>query len=190
MKGIQDAGIVARIRTGDVAAFEEIFRTHFDLLFRVANSILRAPDVAEDVVCEVFADVYRRRESWEISTTIEAYLVRAVRYRALNAIRRTRRESARHSHLVSDRDYVVLAGEEPAADEALIQAEESATRGSLVRSAIEELSDEARTLITLRWERGMSISEIAEVLGTTEPAVRMRMTRIVHLLRQRVRGRP
>jgi len=185
---LPDADLVARIREGDERAFESLFRTHFDLLIRVANGIVRAPDVAEEVVCDVFTTLHRRRDTLAISTTLEAYLVRAVRYRALSVVRGDRREAARYAQLVDEGDDVLRTGAMPSADMGIIATEERAERADALQHAVEELTPAAKTLVTLRWERGMAISAIADALGVSEPAVRMKISRIVKHLRERLRG--
>lgn len=184
---LSDAELVERIRDGDERAFESVFRRDFDLLLRIANAIVHAPDVAEEIVCDVFATLYRRRMTLVIATTLEAYLVRAVRYRALSVVRGDRRQAARYARLVDEDDVVVRTGVSPDPEQVVIETEERSVRANALRDAVESLTPDARTLVTLRWERGMAIAAIADALGVSEPAVRMKMSRIVKHLRARLR---
>src|SRR2546430_17147716 len=88
--------LVARIRVGDEAAFEAIFRAHYDPLCRYVAPYLGSRDAAEDAVQGVFARIWEDRAHWAVGD-VRHYLYAAVRRRAISQIRRTavRRRPAR-----------------------------------------------------------------------------------------------
>src|SRR2546422_7528779 len=77
----------ARIRTGDEAAFEAMFRTHYDRLCRYVATYLGSRDTAEDVVQGVFARIWEDRAHWVVGDP-QPYLYAAVRRRAMSQFRR------------------------------------------------------------------------------------------------------
>src|SRR5881628_3762341 len=84
-----------RIREGDEAAFEAMFRAHYDGLCRYVAAYLGSRDSAEDVVQGVFARIWEGRTHWVVSD-VQHYLYAAVRRGALSQFRRAavRRRSA------------------------------------------------------------------------------------------------
>ncbi len=76
-----------RIRAGDEAAFEAMFRTYYDGLCRYVATYLGSRDIAEDVVQGVFARIWEDRTHWMV-TDLQHYLYAAVRRRAMSQFRR------------------------------------------------------------------------------------------------------
>jgi RNA polymerase sigma-70 factor (ECF subfamily) len=84
--------LVDAIRAGDEAAYTEVYQTLFDPLCDFAFRLVRSPDLAQDVVQDVFGRLWRRRDIWIVRDTIAACLHRAVRNRARDLLRRERRK--------------------------------------------------------------------------------------------------
>src|SRR5882724_10075090 len=78
----------ARIRAGDERAFEVMFRTYYDTLYRYIVVMLGSREAAEDVVQAVFARIWEDRATWELRGPIRHYLVVAARCGAISALRR------------------------------------------------------------------------------------------------------
>jgi RNA polymerase sigma-70 factor (ECF subfamily) len=170
-----EAEVVRRIRAGDHGAFETVFRTHYARLCDFANSIVRAPDVAEEVVQDVFANIWRQRSSLQITGTLRAYLYGAVRNRALNHSRRSALEVPVHPI------------DEPRAPGSDAQAGlESAEVRALVRAALQSLPPRNREVLELRWLHGLSHADIAAALGISRKGVENHLTRGLAALRDRL----
>src|SRR5687767_5400857 len=76
--------VVARVRAGDTRALELLFREHYAALCEFSVRYVRQPSLAEELVQDVFADLWARRERWYVHGSVCAYLFAAVRNRALN----------------------------------------------------------------------------------------------------------
>jgi len=157
---------LARIRAGDVRAFEALFLSYYPDLRAFVASYVDRP-TGEDVIQELFLALWRRREAWTPLGGVRAYLFAAARNQALNAIRR--RKSALSLEEVCAADGSV-AGANPLD---VMCAQHASTREiqAACRKAIHELPEVTRLVIMLRWDYGMSHAEIAFVLGTTIDAV-------------------
>src|SRR5256885_10245168 len=80
--------LVARIRVGDEAAFEAIFRAHYDALCRYIAPYLGSRDAAEDAVQGVFVRIWEDRARCVVRD-LRHYLYAAVRRRAISQVRRS-----------------------------------------------------------------------------------------------------
>src|SRR2546430_16076118 len=80
--------LVARIRVGDEAAFEAIFRAHYDALCRYVAPYLGSRDAAEDAVQGVFVRIWEDRARCVVRD-LRHYLYAAVRRRAISQVRRS-----------------------------------------------------------------------------------------------------
>lgn len=173
---VDDRDLLARLRGGDHAAFDEIFRQWYEPVVRSANRVLHDPGVAEELSQDVFLELWRRREALALDSSIAGYLMQAVRNRALNHLR----------HLAVQRKSVVYveALSEPAehADVA-VQSREVETA---IAAAIAELPPRTREVFAMSRERGLRYSEIADELGISVKAVEANMSRALRMLRERL----
>ena len=173
----EDAALVARVRTGDVAAFETIFRRHGERLIRFAEQELHSADAAEDVVQDVFLAVWRAREAWVVQTSIATYLFQAVRHRVVNRARQRAGEDPRRGGVALTPE--MHAADEPAPDDALELDELQMT----VERAVVALSPRTREVFQLSRDRGLAYREIAALLGVSVKTVEMHVGRALAALR-------
>ena len=175
-----DAHLVARVRAGDEAVFEQIFRQHHEALWRFAYHQVGCAETAREIVQDVFFALWRRHTEWEVTSSISGWLYGAVRHYILRH-RRTERSVTR----ITDRAVRAVMAEqgEAVAGDAIGVAMGAPTRDAHARVEAEELDDAVtralaalperrRLAMTLRWKHDLSAPEIARVLGTTPQAVR------------------
>jgi RNA polymerase sigma-70 factor (ECF subfamily) len=172
---VSESELSRRICAGDALAFETAFRLHYARLCDFANTIVRAPDIAEEVVQDVFANLWRNRSRLSINSTLRAYLYAAVRNRALNHQRRAAPELALDAQ-----------PERPAAEPGPHAALESAELRARVRAAIQSLPPRNREVLELRWMHGLTHKEIAESLGISLKGVENHLARGLAALRDRL----
>jgi RNA polymerase sigma-70 factor (ECF subfamily) len=175
-----DAQLVARIRAGDQAAFESLFRAHHEGLWRFAYHQVGCAETAREIVQDVFFALWRKHAEWEVTSSVSGWLYGAVRHHILRH-RRTERTvtritdraaraaAAEHGEGAPD-DAIAVAMGTPARDaHAAIEAQELDTAMTEVLAALPE---RRRLAMTLRWKHDLPAPEIARVLGTTPQAVR------------------
>jgi RNA polymerase sigma-70 factor (ECF subfamily) len=153
------AGLVA----GEEAALTELYARYGPLVYAVAVRLVRDSAAAEDVVQDVFVQVWRRPASYDPAAgTLRAWLAMLARRRAIDAIRRSARQRRRST-----------AEPEPAPDPA-----EAAVRSALassVRAAVGALPEAQRTAVLLAYAGGLTAREIAARLGVPEGTVKSRL---------------
>lgn len=171
-----DRDLLTRLRSGDHAAFEEIFRQWYEPAVRSATRILRDQGVAEELSQEVFFELWRRRESFPPESSAGAYLMQSVRNRALNHLRHLQVQQRSVVHLESLSEPAEHADAQTGAQE----LEDAA------RQAIDALPPRTREVFLMSRERGLRYSEIADALGVTVKAVEANMSRALRTLRERL----
>src|ERR1043165_119616 len=90
---MEDRELLGRLRQGDEAAYDAIFRQWYAPLVATTTVLLRDRGPAEEVVQDVMLELWRRRESITFETSLRAYLFQAARNRGLNYLRRQRVEA-------------------------------------------------------------------------------------------------
>lgn len=171
----RDSHLAARIRAGDRAAFKELFLEYYEALCRYAYRYVGAQDVAEDLVQDVFFDLWNRRETWHPKHSLRAFLYGAVRNQTLNYQRRTRAH-ARGDDAIGG----LLSLEDP---------EETFRYGELSRvaeQAIRELPPRCRHMFMLSREHELTYAEIAAATGVSIKTVETQMGRALQHLRDRL----
>lgn len=170
----RDAALAERVRAGDEAAFESIFREHARALLDFAYRCRGSADNAEDIVQTVFARLWMGREQWELRGSLAAYLRLATR----NMIR----DRAKHARVVEQHRSSVRPSVVAGSDEVLDAAETAAA----IQQAIELLAPQRRAVCILRWAQGLSYAEIASTLNLAEKTVERHLTLGYKELRERI----
>jgi RNA polymerase sigma-70 factor, ECF subfamily len=175
--------LAARVQAGDADAFELLFRSQYAALCAVATRYVRERALAEELVQDVFAELWAKRATWQIRTSVRAYLFAAVRHRALNQRRHAAVERDWEEQEAAP-DVRELHAPPVPIDEAL-EAEELRAR---LHAAIESLPDRCRLVMHLRWREQLSYAEIAEAMGISTKGVEVQLARGLRALRERLRG--
>ncbi len=92
MPDFMEKTVVEGIQEGDATAFKLLFDTYYVSLCEYAVSFVKIAPVAEDLVQDVFANIWNLRENWAPNHTVKSYLFRAVRNQALNYIKHDKLE--------------------------------------------------------------------------------------------------
>ena len=155
------------------AAFADLYRHCRDDVYAYAAGLLRDRAAAEDVTAQAFERAYRRRRSFDPKRgTRRAWLFGIARNAALDELRRRRRN-------------VALAGElEDVGVVAPDQGAEVAVRRAALKTAIASLAPRERELVALKFFAGLTNSEIAGVIGTSETNAGTRLHRVIEKLRR------
>ena len=174
----QDRELVARIRASDERALETIFRAHYAAMCDFALRYVREPALAEELVQDLFADVWARRTQFHLTGSLRAYLFSAVRNRALNLRRRQAMESDwERDEIAGGSTSFQHAPEQP---DAVLEREDVRAR---VSAAVESLPERCRLVMHLRWREQLRHAEIAEIMGISVKGVEIQLARGLRALR-------
>ncbi len=175
-----DAGdemrLVARVRAGDQQALAELYDRYSHVVYGVALRILQDTGAAEDILQDIFLQLWRRPDAFDSSRgSLAAWLAVIARHRSIDRLRRRRPET--------DIEECVIAGGVDPRDE---------TERSLViekvRVVMNEMSSDQRTAMEMAFFQGLTHSEIAEKTGEPLGTIKTRIRSGLQMLRARFAG--
>jgi len=168
--------LIVRIREGDEAAFDRLFRLCYGALADLAHRYVANTDEAEEVATDVLVWVWERRASLDIHGPVTGYLFRATRNRALNLRAAQRREPS-----LAARDD--LPADAPADAPHPLLTIEAAELSAHARRVVDTLPPRAREIFLLSRRDGLSIRDVAATLGVTASTVQTQLARALRALR-------
>jgi RNA polymerase sigma-70 factor (ECF subfamily) len=164
-----DVILVERVRGGDRAAFEALFRRHASIVLRYAWALAADAGAAEDLVQETFVTCWSKRRSLQVADeSLLPWLLTVCKNHARNRARKRLRE--RTTSLDAEREIPA-----PVTDDLI-----------WVRDALDELPADDRRVIELCLIEGYSYKQAAAALDATESAVGKRLQRARMRMREAV----
>lgn len=177
-----DQVLLCALRAGEHDALTEIFRRHWKQLYLTACHKLQSHDIAEEVVQELFTDLWDKREKLfnkaDSSFHFGSYLNRAVKNKILNHIRR----------LVYDKKYWAYCREHlPASESSTHQLAEYNDLQGKLDDALNHLSAQTKEIFVLHKIKGVPVIQISRDLKLSEKAVGYHLTKSVKELKVHLR---
>lgn len=153
----------------DRSAFEALYRRHAPKLYAFFRRTVRSDHVAQDLTQQTFLHLHRARRDYRQGRPLRPWLYTiAVNVRRQHVRTRMRRPEA-----------PIEAAAEPSTGPGV-----STATDRLVRRALEELPEGQREVVVLHWYQGLSFAEIAEAVGASRSAVKVRAHRAYNRLRE------
>jgi RNA polymerase sigma-70 factor, ECF subfamily len=165
MQAPADELLIGRIARGDRLAMQVLFARHHVRIYRFVLRLLRDEMAAEDVISEVFLDVWRQAGRFEGRSAVSTWLIAIARFKALSTLRKRREEGLD--------EETMQAIEEPSDNPAL--AIEKLDKGEKLRQCLAVLTREHREVIDLVYYHEKSVEEVAQIIGIPENTVKTRM---------------
>jgi RNA polymerase sigma-70 factor (ECF subfamily) len=154
--------------------FEDIFREHYQTVYRTAYGVLGNPHDAEDVAQTIFLRLVHRRSSRDVRTNPGAYLYRAAVNESLTLIRARRRH--------------ILTGDVERLEAPAAVAESAEEIHKRLYEAVAGLSRGAAEILILRYVHDKSDAAIAKLLGTSRGTIAVSLYRSRARLRKLMRA--
>jgi len=166
------------LRDGEEGAFTEIYNRYWAVLFNVAANKTGSLAEAEELVQDLFLDIWNRRTTIDITSNLRAYLAVALKYRVINLLARRQRKAR----------FEQYAGKKMSiADSSTEQWLGFHELNERISRLVAELPDKCRIVYQLRKEIGYSQREIAVHLQISEKAVEAHVSRALKALRTGIR---
>lgn len=169
--------LIDRCREGDREAHYKIYKLYSRSMYNVGYRIVNNTEEAEDVLQEAFVSAFKNLHHYRGDSTFGAWLKRIVVNRAINYLKKKRLE-----RLPEDEHWDVKEEEESNDFESFPFTVDQ------VRSAIENLPDGYRTVLSLYLLEGYDHGEIAEIMGITESTSKSQFNRSKKKLKELLTG--
>lgn len=166
------------LRTGDITAFEMLFRTHYQPLCNYAYTFVQDRDEAEEIVQSTFLSVWEKRENLEIRTAVKPYLYAMVRNACLNVLKH---EKVKQQHAAVE---MAVAEKSVESVTRTVIASELETR---IYEAMEKLPQQCRLIFKLSRFEELKYSEIADQLDLSIKTVENQMGKALKIMREQLK---
>ena len=165
MQAPADELLISRIARGDRLAMQVLFARHHVRIYRFVLRLMRDEMAAEDVISEVFLDVWRQASRFEGRSAVSTWLIAIARFKALSVLRKRREAELddETAHSIED------TSDDP---ERIVQ---KLDKGEKLRECLTALSPEHREIIDLVYYHEKSVQEVAQIVGIPENTVKTRM---------------
>ena len=178
-----DEAVVRRVLAGEVDLYEVIMRRYNRRLFRIARSIVREDDEAEDVMQDAYVRAYEHLRQFEGASSFGTWLTRIAVHEALARVRKRNRNASLDEEAVDEDER--MATKERTAEQRTLDRELRV----VLEDAVDALPPAFRSVFILRTVEEMSTAEVAAALEIPEDTVKTRLFRARGLLQKTLTDR-
>ena len=157
-----DEALLESIAKGDKSAMQVLFGRHNVRVYRFVSRLAGNASLAEDIVSDVFLDVWRQANRFDGKSKVTTWLLAIARHKALNAMRRNSEMP------LNDETAAVVVDPTDDPEAAVHQLK----RGDIIRKCLIQLSPAHREIIDLVYYHENSVSEVAQIVGVPASTVK------------------
>ncbi|MFZ0125384.1 MAG: sigma-70 family RNA polymerase sigma factor [Xanthobacteraceae bacterium] len=173
-----DEILIGRIAGGDRLAMQALYARHHVKVFRFVLRLVRNEASAQDLISEVFLDVWRQAARFEGRSAVSTWILAIARFKALSSVRRRKEAQL-------DEEEAEAIEDEADTPEVALQKKDT---GEVLRQCLAKLSPDHREIIDLVYYHEKSVEEVAEIVDIPENTVKTRMfyarKKLAELLKQ------
>jgi len=171
----KDRILIEKVKTGDMVAFEQLFKKYYNELCGYAYQYFRDRDTVEDIVQDLFYKLWQKRERLEIRSSFRAYLYRAVYNNTLQVLK-----EKNSLQTIDDQqgNYEVILSDE------IFETVESKEIHQIIEKTLEKMPERVRKIFELSRFEGLKYREIAEHLSISIKTVEANMGKALKIFRK------
>ena len=173
----EDDVILDLLSKGDQKSIDLLFDKYYTYLCNVVYRVINDADYAEDIVQELFTDIWRKRDSINVQTSLRAYLRRASVNRSLNHIRKKRMKFDENEEAIIDIESNTINGQQEMERDELEQR---------IHDCIDALPPKCKLVFSLSRFENMSYQEIADHLEISIKTVENQISKALRILRNSI----
>ena len=170
--------LLDQLRNGDKKAIEMLFKAYYQPLCGYANKIINDINIAEEIVQEIFFQLWQKHKDLPNIVSFKSYIYRSVHNACLNFIKHKKVEQKHSEHIVYIQENIV---------EDFIDLAETTELQEKIRIAIDKLPPERKKVFLMIRYEDLKYSEVAEKLGISIKTVENQMGTALKLMRQELK---
>jgi len=170
-----DTELVQKISSGDETAFSELYSRYNLPVYNFILRLIHQAHAAEDILQEVFLAVWQGSKKFLGKSTVKTWVFRIAYNQTISWIRKNKKTFRQHQNI----DELPIIQDETSPENSLIKLWQTAQ----IRSAIERLSYNHRSVIELTFIHGFSYQEIADIMKCPVGTVKSRMSYALRYLK-------
>jgi RNA polymerase sigma-70 factor (ECF subfamily) len=170
---LKDQYLLGRIKRGDIGAFEKMFHQFYPGMCSYAEKLVSQAPVAEEVVQDVFYNIWKNRDVFRVSTSLKSYLYRSVFNNSMMYLRKSKREVRMDKNTYELSDFAPGPVEEFEGNEV----------SDLINNTLENLPERTREIFQLSRFDGLKYKEIANRLSISVKTVEANMGKALRALK-------
>jgi RNA polymerase sigma-70 factor (ECF subfamily) len=174
---LSDEDLTALLKAGNHIAYAEIYNRYKNPLYLHAYRMLNDVEESRDIVQEMFAVIWAKREQLKITSTLDAYLYGAIKNRILNYIAHQKVINKYTDAL----DQYFKVGT-PLNDERMLEKE----LAEIIEREIAQLPEKMKVIFEMSRKKGFSNKQIAEKLGISDKTVKSQIYNATKILRPKI----
>lgn len=171
--------LIREIQEGNARAFKNLMREYYQELVDFAYNYIKSSYAAKDVVQDVFANIWEKRDRWSPNRSLKVYLYQSVKNEALKTIRDRKTERKYVEFYLQEKGNQKIYPEK-------IEINNNQEFRKAAQQAIQSLPERARMTYKLHRRDGLTYKEIAQVMEVSHKTVESQMSRALRLLRERL----
>jgi RNA polymerase sigma-70 factor (family 1) len=173
----QDKVLIDRLRNGDELALTELYNRFWQLLFVSAYNIIKDKELCEDIIQDIFMNIWHNREKLEINISLKGYMYACARYQVFNQFRKNKDKI--HVELFDNLEerFQYTTPETQIMHDELVQQ---------INFIVDTLPEKCQVVYKLSREEQLSHKEIAERLNISTKTVENHITKALHTIRMSI----
>lgn len=174
-----DISLFDCVKRNDRLALNTLFTRYYTKLCAFASGYVKSKDDAEEIVSDVFVNLWKGRHSIKVKSSLRAYLYTSAKHEAFAKMKR------RQNNIVSIDDIPMSPQfiDDYGPLEALVFSEME----NHLQGAIDNLPPRCKQIFIMKWAEGLTYKEISEILGVAEKTVENQVIKAFELVRQSIR---
>jgi RNA polymerase sigma factor (sigma-70 family) len=180
---LEEAFLLVRVSQQDESALGKLYDRYARIIYSVAFKSLENVEESEEIVIDVFAQVWRTAHSYDpAKSRVDTWLFMIARSRVLDRLRKLQRSTKKQT--ASKEAYLQSPNTSPDPIEDVVISE----RRSVVLAALDQLNPKNRQVLELAYYKGLSHQQIAEAmnlpLGTVKSCIRLSLNKLRSTLKE------
>ena len=174
LMNLKESRIAKKISKGDIAAFEMLFHRFYPGMCSYSESLVKKPEIAEEIVQDVFFNIWKNKSELKINVSWQSYLYRSVFNNSMMYLRKAKYEMSIEERWAAGN----LMSDEQASDE--LEAKEL---NAAIIFTLQSLPPRTREIFNLNRFEGLKYKEIADKLSISVKTVEANMGKALKALR-------